>query len=261
MVRLAFHAESTVLGYWSDGTADVKVTATLRNDGTLRLDGAQEITAICIAESDPRRDCREELRLSLPDGFAPASESFTLRLPMGATTLTFDYGQDEPLALDIDVPERILGVDRDVWECYADRPPEGFTLGPHNDWMAGCSGWGKPTVEKWLNDFPVKVWATGHPDYIAVLETILSELSPILNSEFEWVDAEEDADFKAFVGVPRSEADSLGVSDPFYVTEAWGFASANVNRGEATSGYMVVWHSDLTGWVSRIDAIRGGNHT
>ena len=256
MVRLAFHAESTVLGYWSDGTADVKVTATLRNDGTLRLDGAQEITAICIAESDPRRDCREELRLSLPDGFAPASESFTLRLPMGATTLTFDYGQDEPLALDIDVPERILGVDRDVWECYADRPPEGFTLGPHNDWMAGCSGWGKPTVEKWLNDFPVKVWATGHPDYIAVLETILSELSPILNSEFEWVDAEEDADFKAFVGVPRSEADSLGVSDPFYVTEAWGFASANVNRGEATSGYMVVWHSDLTGWVSRIDAIR-----
>ena len=256
MVRLAFHAESTVLGYWSDGTADVKVTATLLNDGTLRLDGAQEITAICIAESDPRRDCREELRLSLPDGFAPASESFTLRLPMGATTLTFDYGQDEPLALDIDVPERILGVDRDVWECYADRPPEGFTLGPHNDWMAGCSGWGKPTVEKWLNDFPVKVWATGHPDYIAVLETILSELSPILNSEFEWVDAEEDADFKAFVGVPRSEADSLGVSDPFYVTEAWGFASANVNRGEATSGYMVVWHSDLTGWVSRIDAIR-----
>ena len=256
MVRLAFHAESTVLGYWSDGTADVKVTATLRNDGTLRLDGAQEITAICIAESDPRRDCREELRLSLPDGFAPASESFTLRLPMGATTLTFDYGQDEPFALDIDVPERILGVDRDVWECYADRPPEGFTLGPHNDWMAGCSGWGKPTVEKWLNDFPVKVWATGHPDYIAVLETILSELSPILNSEFEWVDAEEDADFKAFVGVPRSEADSLGVSDPFYVTEAWGFASANVNRGEATSGYMVVWHSDLTGWVSRIDAIR-----
>ena len=175
---------------------------------------------------------------------------------MGTTTMTFDYGADDPLALNVEVPERILGVDRDLWQCYADRPPEGFALGAHNDWMAGCGGWGKPTVEKWLNDVPVKVWATGQPDYIAVLETILSELSPILTLEFEWVDAEEDADFKAFVGVSRSEADSLGVSDPFYANEAWGFASANVNLGEATSGYMVVWHTDLAGLESRIDAIR-----
>ena len=256
VVKLVLNAESTVVGYWSEGTANVEVTATLRNDGTLRFDRAREITATCIAENEESRRCREELTLALPDGFAPASGSFTLRLPMGTTTLAFDYGQDEALTLDIDVPERILGVDRDLWECYADRPPEGFALGPHNDWMAGCGGWGKPTVEKWLNDVPVKVWATGHPDYIAVLETILSELSPILNLEFEWVDAEEDADFRAFVGVSRSEADSLGVSDPFYANEAWGFASANMNRGEATSGYMVVWHTDLTGLTSRRDAIR-----
>ncbi len=256
VVRLVLDAESTVAGYWSDGTADVEVTATLRNEGTLRLNGAQEITATCIAQDDERRACSEALTLSLPDGFAPGSESFTLRLPMGATTMTFDYGEDEPMTLDVDVPERILGVDRDLWECYADRPPEGFALGAHNDWTAGCGGWGKPTVEKWLNDVPVKVWATGDPDYIAVLETILSELSPILGLEFEWVDAEEEADFKAFVGVSRSEADSLGVSDPFYANEAWGFASANVNRGEATSGHMVVWHTDLTGLASRIDAIR-----
>ena len=255
-MKLVLNAESAVVGYWSDGTADVEVTATLRNDGTLRLDGAQDITATCIAEGDERRACREELPLSLPDGFAPASSSFTLRLPMGATTLKFDYGASAPLTFDVEVPERILGVDREVWECYADRPPEGFALGAHNDWTAGCGGWGKPTVERWLNDVPVKVWATGDPDYIAVLETILLELSPILNLEFKWVDAEEDADFKALVGVSRSEADSLGVSDPFYAKEAWGFASANVNRGEATSGYMVVWHTDLTDLTSRVDAIR-----
>ena len=175
---------------------------------------------------------------------------------MGTATVEFDHGRDEPLALQVEVPERVLGVDREVWECYIDRPPKGFALGAHNDWTAGCGGWGKPTVEKWLNDVPVKVWATGHPDYIAVLETILSELSPILDLEFEWVDAEEEADFKAFVGVSRSEADSLGVRDAFYVDDAWGFASANVNLGEATSGYMVVWHTDLTGLSSRLDAIR-----
>ena len=254
VVRLALGAESMVVGYWSDGTANVEVTATLRNDGTLRLDRAQDITATCITQDDEGRDCREELTLSLPDGFAPASGSFTLRLPMGATTLTFDYGESEPLTLDLDVPERILGVDRDLWECYADRPPGGVEI--DGEVFTGCGGWDPATVEKWLNDVHVKVWATGDPDYIAVLETILSELSPILNLEFEWVDTEEDADFTAFAGVPRSEAGSLGVSDPFYVEEAWGFASANVNRGEATSGYMVVWHTDLTDLTSRVDAIR-----
>ena len=61
---------------------------------------------------------------------------------MGVTTLQFGYGGDEPLTLDIEVPQRILGVDHEAWECYADRPPEGFALGPHNDWVAGCGGWG-----------------------------------------------------------------------------------------------------------------------
>ena len=241
VVRLVLDAESTVLGYWSDGTADVEVTVTLRNEGTLRLDGTRELTATCITEGDERRDCREELALALPDGLASASENFTLRLPMGATTLTFDYGSDKPLTLNIDVPERILGVDRDLWECYADRPSGGVEI--DGEAFAGCGGWDTPTVEKWLNDVPVKVWATGDSDHIAVLETILSELSPILNLEFEWVNAEEEADVKAFVGVPRSEADSLGVRDPYYV-DVWGFASANVNRGEAISGYVVIWLLD-----------------
>ena len=194
------------------------------------------------------------MTLSLQDGYGPSSANFTVRLPMGVTAMTFEYGADDPLALNVEVPERILEVDRDLWECYADRSQD---LAKNPDpFMYGCGGWGQATVEKWLNDVPVKVWATGHPDYIAVLETILSELSPILNLEFEWVDAEEDADFKAFVGVSRSEADSLGVSDPFYASEAWGFASANVNRGEATSGRMVIWHTEEAAFKSPIDSIR-----
>ena len=232
------------------------MTTNLRNEGTLRLNGAHEVTATCIAEDDEHRRCREEMILSLPDGFAPASDSFIIRLPMGVTTLKFDYGQDEPLALDIDVPERILGVDSDLWECYADRPAGGVEIDGEN--FAGCGGWDPPTVEKWLNDVPVKVWAAGDSVHIAVLETILSELSPVLNLEFQWVDAEQDADFKAFVGVSRSEADSLGFGAPFddfYVDEAWGFASANVNRGEATSGYIVIWQLDRATSIDEIRAV------
>ena len=139
VVRLALDAESTVVGYWSDGTADVEVTATLRNDGTLRLDRAQDVTATCIAEGDERRACREEASLSLQDGFAPNSESFSLRLPMGMTTVTFDYGGAESLTFDVEVPERILGVDRDVWECYADRPQERTEI--EGELFDGCGGW------------------------------------------------------------------------------------------------------------------------
>ena len=254
MVQLILHAESTVLGYWSDGTADVKVTATLRNDGTLRLDGTQEVTVVCIADDDPRRDCHQELSLSLPDGFAPVSDSFTLRLPMGMTATTFDYGGDESLTFDVQVPERILGVDRDVWECYADRPQGGVEIG--GEVFDGCGGWSTPTVEKWLNDTPVKVWATGDPDHIAALETVLLELAPILNLEFEWVGSEEEADFKAFVGVPRSQAPDLGFDFNPALVHYWGFANARVNGGEATSGYMVIWDIDLTGYRSPIDSIR-----
>ena len=249
VVRLVFHAEWAVLGYWSDGTADVKVIVTLRNEGTLRLDGTQEITATCIADDDERWECREELSLSLPDGYGPNSESFILRLPMGVSSLAFDYGGNEPLISKVEVPERILGVDRDLWECYSDRPPV-------QDFLAGCSGWGTKTVEKWLNDVPVKVWATGDPDHIAVLKTVLVDLEPILNMEFEWVDSEEEADFKAFVGVPRSQASELGFGGNPKLVHYWGFASAAVNQGEATSGHIVIWHLDLTESRSPIDSIR-----
>ena len=248
VVRLALDATSTVVGYWSDGTANVEVTATLQNDGTLRLDRTQDITATCIADDDERRACREELSLSLPDGFAPASENFTLRLPMGATTLKFDYGENEPLTLDIDVPERILGVNRDVWECYIDRPPGGVEI--DGEVFDGCGGWGTPTVQKWLNDVSVKVWATGDATHVAILETVLTELAPILDLEFEWVDAEEDADLEAFAGVEKADAVELGF-DSEWALDAWGFgAPTQVAGGEVTAGRLLVWNGDLSGFPS-----------
>ena len=152
------------------------------------------------------------------------------------------------------MPERILGVERDLWECYADRPPGGVEI--DGEVFAGCGGWDPATVEKWLNDVPVKVWATGDPIHIAVLETVLDELAPILNLEFDWVDSEEEADFKAFVGVDTADVAKLGFDYDPKLVHYWGFASAAVSGGEATSGYIVIWHTDLTGMASRVDAIR-----
>ena len=110
--------------------------------------------------------------MSLEDGFGPESTHFVLRLPMGRTALELDYGGDESLTLDVEVPERILGIERDVWECYSHRPPE-HVANAFQDDNDGCGGWGPETVEKWLNDVPVKVWAAGDDRYIEVLEEVL----------------------------------------------------------------------------------------
>ena len=243
---LVLEADAVIDGYWSDGTADVTVSATLRNDGDLQVDAPQTIAATCTPAAE---GCDPELMLDLPDGYRPATAKFTIRAPMGVTTVMFRYGDGKSLTLDVEVTERIVGVARDLWECYSDRVVNGKFLG-------GCGGWQSPTVQEWLNDVPVKVWATGDATHIAVLETVLTELAPVLDLEFVWVSSEEEADLKAFVRVPRSRASEIGFDrDPEWV-DYWGFASANVNGGEVTSGYVVIWDIGSAAFRSPIDSIR-----
>ena len=235
-------------GYWSDGTADVTVSATLRNDGDLQVDAPQTITSACTPATE---GCHQEITLALPDGYRPASASFTIRAPMGVTTVMFGYGDGKSLTLDVDVPERILGVARDLWECYSHRPEQGVEVnGRYRD---SCGGWKTPTVRKWLNDVPVKVWATGDPAYIDILKTVLAELAPTLALEFEWVDSEDEADFRAYMGVPRSAAPDIGFAE---WTEYAGLARSSHSNGETTAAQIVVWHRDGKGFRSPADVIR-----
>ena len=237
IVNLTMDASTSIAGYWSDGTANVEVKVSLRNEGELRFDEVQTVTINCTGDVVASA-CRDEANLSMPDGYGPVSESFLIRLPMGRETgITLDYERDEALTLTIDVPERVLGVDRELWECYRDRPQERIEIG--GEFFDGCGGWSVPTVEKWLSDVPIKVWATGDPMYIETLESVLNDLSPVLDIEFEWVDSEPEADFKAFVGVPQAQVLDLGF-EPSSV-DYGGLAGVSVVSGEAVAGYMVVW--------------------
>ena len=246
-VSLMLDAEPEIAGYWSNGTAGLNVALTLRNVGTLEYTGSQRVSVHCPIGDD---GCRwpvgipvpREILISLPDGFGPVSAEMALKVPMGATTLQLEYGGNAPVALKVDVPERILGVEREVWECYADRqevPVPGF-----DQWTYGCGGWSGP-VSKWRSDVPVKYWTTGHEDYTVLLEEAIEKLAPLLNLEFRRVERQYDADLWVFVGIPREEADNydLGVSD-WYVTDTGGFASVSQQAGEATSGRLVVWLRD-----------------
>ena len=236
-VSLVLDTDTTVVGYWLDGTADTEVVVSLRNTGGYGYHEGVRVSVTCPGTLTDAPGCDDELSLSLKDGYGPARGSFILRLPMGQRDIELSYG-DDSFAVTIDVPKRILGVERHLWECYADREPipDPWQTGAY---LYGCSGWASPTVVKWLNDVPVKVWATGDSQYIETLDEVLKELSPVLSLDFVWVEAEADADFRAFVGVKREDVDHLGFA-PSSVD--WGgFANVEVSSGEARSGYMVVW--------------------
>ena len=239
VVSLDFDVEISVVGYRSDGTADVTVHVTLLNEGDLPDETARKVALSCPSETEVLSGCGAVASLTLTDGYGPASDSFILRLPMGTKTLVeLDYGGDGPVVADIEAPPRILGVERGLFDCYADREPSDSS----DPLLFGCGGWGSPTVEKWLNDTPIKVWATGDPLYIEDFRSVLETLSPLLNLDFVWVDSEQDADLKGYVGVNREDIDHLGFQP--HTLDYGGFAGSSKVGGEATSGYFVVWYID-----------------
>ncbi len=241
VVNLVLDINSFVEGYRSDGTADVTLDFTLLNEGDLPHATAQNVSLSCRPDTSALSGCGEAVSLVLQDGYGPAGGSFALRLPMGVHRVELAYGGREHLVANVDVPERILGVERDLFSCYADRE---HAQDPNDSYAYGCGGWSNPTVEKWLNDVPIKVWATGDPRYIEDFRTVLGTLSPVLDLDFAWVDSERQADLRGYVGVHREDIYELGFQPS---SVHWGgFAGINTDGGEATRGYAVVWYDKET---------------
>ena len=252
-VKLALDVTTEIEGYWADGTANVQLALSLRNQGTIPLSDSQAVKVYCVHESNS--SCGfEEVSFTLANGFGPESKRVTMRLPMGdASSLLFDYGGESVLTLDVNVPARILGVDRAVWECYSDR-----TLSNEEHGL-GCSGWGESTnVVKWRGDAPVKMRAVGDDRYLELLDKVIAYVFPILNLKFEMVDKEEDADFKAYVGIPRSEAGDYGLEVTKGALRYPGFAVKDIRKGEALSNYIVVWLLEDQDWNKRTQDIVEG---
>ena len=238
-LNLVLDAEATVDGYWSDGTANINLSLLLRNEGSLPFQENQPITVSCTQNDNLIEGCSANTEASLPDGFGPTQTDFTLRVPTGLLQFDISYGGDVPLTMQVNVPGRILGVDRDIWECYSDRETSNNSEGAY-----GCYGWHSETVEKWRSGSTVMVWATGNENYIrAFRETFDEQLAPVLNLDFEWVDDEIDADFVAILGVSKSDArpDRWPNCPDF-----WGCGgTVDVRNGEVRKADLVVYHLDL----------------
>ena len=203
--KLALEVETKLVGYWTDGTADVEVSVILRNEGNRQFNEEQQIAVTCSLDKNGGDDCGEALVISLADGYGPTEGILTLRLPIGISSLDIGYGVNGSTTLNVEVPERILGVDRDIWECFSDRPGE-FVYVASGDRTGGCGGWALKTIRKWDINEPLRVWAdpSGDPRYIRILEEVLNELSSLLHLDFESVETVAAADLKAYVGIPTS---------------------------------------------------------
>ena len=229
-LELAVNAGFAVKGYWPDGTADVELAIIILNEGYAETEDVQSAAVSCSHDGEAVAGCEGEIEAALPDGFASAPQTLSFRVPMDSVEFEFGLGGEEPHTLAFDVPERILGVDRAVWECFSDRP---------GIWAddEGCGGWYSHTIVKWPQDEPVKVWATGDDAYILVLEEVLDELSPLLNLDFERTNNESDADLKAYMGVPKFKAGGTEADCP----EALGCANWDIDDDVALDAYMSVW--------------------
>lgn len=229
----------TTLGYRQDGTAEVELSVELRNDGDSPAHDSPAVTVVCVLGGEPLDGCGGLLDgLVLPDGVGREEAALRLSAPMGTELrAVLDDGTASNTVV---VPERIVGVERDTWQCFSDRPQRNATY--ENDFLGGCGGWTSGTVLKWGADEPVRVWAdpSGDARYVRVLEETLDELAPLLNLDFEWVEAKAEATLEAYVGVPSTRAASIGL-DAYCQDTAGCAGPGSSHDGAITSASMGVW--------------------
>ena len=231
-IDLQFGVETEITGYHADGSAAVTVTATLVNNGRNQVTDLRDVLISCRQAGQVVSGCGEVLELELEDGYGPVSADVQFKVPTGQISLVLDGGDVNDVA-DVSIPERIVFLDRETWDCFADT--SWSTTFPRGN----CSGRSNARIEKWENDTSIKLWATGNASYVEVLEDVLAELIPQIGVKFDWVRTEEEADVVAHVGLSREEARSAGFVD---CEGLWGCSNITVNvDGTVQSGEIVVF--------------------
>ena len=233
-------------GYWSDGSANVEVSVSAYNRGVGVFSDIAEMSYSCAGAGSDDDVATGKFEFTMPDGFSAVTESITLRSSPGTLECRFISQEQGTETHEFDVPAKIVGVSREVWECYSDD-----TINRHGD--IGCAGREDERVVKWDLDRPLRVWATGDPDYIDVLWATLDRLSPLLGMTFTNTQSEDDADLKAWVGISRDEGPErwkTGVcSDAAGCATVW-----DTNDGRVSEAWVAVWSVD-SDWAKRVGLV------
>ena len=229
-------SEVQAIQYWSDGSANVVIQTTLENNGSDLVSGELPISVQCLQDDIVIKDCGGMYSLQVDPTDDSNSFRQPIKVPQGETELYFSQVEDDPIAVTAVVPERIVGVAREAWECFSDT----LNLGKEvpDDWGVGCAAWGNEYVVKWPNDAPIKVWMSGEDAYQAIFVRLLEDLESVLNLEFQTVSTQSAADISAFLGLPRvgTVLERLGCN------HAAGCATFDVrDDGTIVGGHLAVW--------------------
>ena len=224
------------ISYWSDGSANLVFETTLVNNGSDLVTGMIPVSIQCIQNEQVVEACGGVQEVEIDPSVQPNVVHRTIRVPAGETELQFAHDSDEPVSALAVVPARILGVDREIWECFSDTSHVG--TGAPKDWGVGCGGWRNDYVVKWPVGKPVKVWTSGDDAYEEIFSRVLDDVAPILNIEIQRLRSKRHADVVAFLGLPRSGTRLKGLE----CNHAAGCATFGINAdGTIGSAQMVVW--------------------
>ena len=244
-IEPVFGAEAVLNGYFSDGDGSVSVTVSLRNDGAEPIPGEYPIAVVCVEDGDVLSGCGDVVTLDLRDGYGPVDEKLDIRAPSGELELRLEgpvvEGVNKMLStsVEISVPERIVGVDRELWKCFSlTQQTDEFPRG-------NCSGRDGEIIKKWSQDRPVTVWINGLSAYSELFQDMLQELAPELNFHYQLVAEERRADIAAYVGISSDDARALGFSS---CEGFWGCTNYETNdENEVVSAEIVIFQVEDAG--------------
>ena len=194
-------SEMQDIQYWSDGSANVVFETTMKNIGNELVSGDLTINIDCELSEGVEEPCGGDYNVEVDPADGANATQHTLRVPQGTTTLYFSHGASPVFETTARVRERILGVDREVWDCFQDTSNVGRDV--RDDLGVGCGGWRDDFIIKWPIGEPIRIWVEGNDDYQAIFDQVLSDLGPLLNVEFEPVNSESKAQLTAYLGLPR----------------------------------------------------------
>ena len=239
-VDIGYEFVSTTTGYWSDGSANVELTATAINRGLGAFTDVAEVSYSCTGASFLDDVETGKFEFAMPDGFSAVTESITLRSSPGMVECRFISQEEGAQDYEHEVAAKIVGVSREVWECYSDT-----AINRQDD--IGCAAHHYERIAKWDLDRPLKVWATGDSRYIRVLWETLGRLAPIFGMTFTNSESQDDADLKAWVGITRDEGpESLRSGD---CVDAAGCASSQPNHDYEVYGASIGVWTVQTDWL------------
>ncbi len=232
-IDLVLQADTTMLGYYRDGSAGVKLSVSIRNDGSMPVEGTRDVLVSCRQGEEIVTSCSGLMTVDLGDGYGPASSEIDLIVPTGEVELVAE-GVDISFTRTVSTPERII-VSQPVWRCasdenYSDESPRG-----------SCGGLRGETFEKWRTNSVITFWADGNARYIEVFEDVIAELAPMLNINLQRVTQEEGADLVVHVGITPTNAVELGYMN---CEGMWGCANHVLSAdGFIESAVIVVFEN------------------